>query len=171
MPFFLAPLCAAMAAQPLVALGVGLSAVGAAQQASAQKKQAQYQSQVEQNNAIIAEQNAMDSIRRGAVESAKHGVRIRQTYGSAKAAAAGSGMDVTVQGEVAAKLLRDITTAGAYDMATIRHNASMEARRAMIQKDQFTAQSRLFDLQASSISPMMAGLSAGLGAAVQSDLI
>ena len=72
----------------LLALGVGLQALGAAQQASAQKKQAQYQSQVEQNNAIIAEQNAMDSIRRGAVESAKHGVRIRQTYGSAKAAAA-----------------------------------------------------------------------------------
>lgn len=152
-------------------LALGLQALGAFQKDSARRTQAEYKSEVDRTNAIIAEQNAMDSIRRGQIEAARHGVRVRQTQGAAAATMAAAGLDISIAGEAAALMLEDLRVAGAYDILTIRHNAAMEARRALIQKAEFTASSDLLDMQAASIRPFVSALTTGVSAAVSYDLV
>ena len=49
------------------------------------------------------------------------------------------------------------------DILTLEGNIARESRRARIQGTQYEAQAGLFELEASSISPGLAGLAAGLG--------
>jgi len=140
--------------------------VSAVQQANAQKAQAEYNSAVARNNAIIAEQNAQDVEQRGDVALAQRRQALNQTIGSARSAIAGSGLLVDDAPETTpAMLLDDLTIAGQMDILTLEGNIARESRRARIQGSQFEAQAGLFDLEASSISPGLSGLSAGLGSA------
>lgn len=147
--------------------------VSAVQQANAQKAQAEYNAAVARNNAIIAEQNAQDVEDRGDVALAERRRALSQTIGSARAAIAGAGLLTDdAPGTTPALLLDDLTVAGQMDILTLEGNIAREARRARIQGTQYEAQAGLFDLEASSISPGFAGLSAGLGAASRnSDLL
>jgi hypothetical protein len=61
--------------------------------------------------------------------------------------------------------LGDLRTAGQFDIMTLKSNIDREARRARIEGGEFEAQAGLFDLQASSISPMLAGAAAGFSQA------
>ena len=145
----------------LVSTAVGV--VGAVQQASAQKAQAEYQAAVERNNVIIANQNAADAIDRGRVEADDMRRRVNQSLGSARAAVASNGLLLDDDmSSTSATLLDDMMIAGQLDVLRIHNNAQREERRAKIQGMNFEAQARLYDQKAASISPLMAGLSAGV---------
>lgn len=147
---------------------VAVSTFGAVQQAKAQKAQAEYNAAVSRNNAIIAEQNAQDVEARGDVALAERRRALNQTIGSARSAIAGSGLLLDDDADTTpALLLDDLTVAGNMDILTLEGNIDREARRARIQGNEFEAQAGLFDLQASSISPGLAGVSAGLGSATR----
>lgn len=165
-------------ANPITLTVLALTATAATtysayQQAQAQKAQAEYSSAVARNNAIIAEQNAQDVEQRGDTALAERRRALNQTIGSARAAIAGSGLLVDdTSGTTPALLLEDLTIAGQMDILTLEGNIAREARRARIQGTQYEAQAGLFELEASSINPALAGLSAGLGAASRnSDLL
>lgn len=152
-----------------VAASTVVSVTGAVQQAKAQKAQAEYNSAVARNNVIIAEQDAQDVEQRGDIALAQRRQALDQTIGSARTAIAGSGLLVDDAPETTpAMLLDDLTVAGQMDILTLEGNIARESRRARIQGSQFEAQAGLFDLEASSISPGFAGLSAGLGSAPRS---
>lgn len=140
-----------------------LQGVGMFMQAAAQKQQAEFQAAVQRNNAIIAEQNADAIQQQGKVEEEKHRERIAQSIGTGKVAMAARGLAVDAPGEVGEDLIDDLLLAGGMDILTIRHNVGIEKRRALIQKDQYTAQAQLFDLQASSINPALAGITGFVG--------
>lgn len=139
-----------------------ITTIGAVQQAQAQRAQAQYSAAVARNNAIIAAQNEADIIQRGAVARDIQRTRVNQTIGAARSAIAGSGilLDDT-DGTTSAQLTEDLMSAGQFDIMTLRANVDREARRARIQGSEFQAQAGLFDLQASSINPALAGAAAG----------
>jgi hypothetical protein len=146
----------------LMIASTAVSAVGAYQQAQAQKAQAEYSAQVQRNNAIIAEQNMADIIQRGDVALEKQRQRVRQTVGTARAAMSGSGLLLGgTPGETTSLLEEDLRTAGQMDILTLRGNIEREARRAEIQGINYQAQAGLFDLQASSISPFLSAATAG----------
>jgi hypothetical protein len=148
----------------LAVASTAVQVVGAVQQAQAQKAQAEYNAAVARNNVIIAEQNAQDVEQRGGVALAQRRQALNQTIGTARAAVAGSGLLVDdTTGTTPSALLEDLTVAGQMDILTLEGNIAREARRARIQGSEFQAQAGLFDLQASSISPGLAGLGAGLG--------
>lgn len=156
-------------ADPITMLALASTAVAtvsAVQQANAQKAQAEYNSAVARNNAIIAEQNAQDIEQRGDIAIADRRRALSQTIGTARTAIAGSGLLVDDdQGTTPSLLLEDLSTAGQMDILTLEGNIARETRRARIQGSQFEAQAGLFDLEASSISPGLAGASAGLNSA------
>jgi hypothetical protein len=146
----------------LAIASTAVSAFGAMQQATAQRAQAEYNAAVARNNSIISAQNEADIIQRGEVARNLQSIRIDQTMGAARAAIAGSGMLLEGGGETTTgALLGDLQTAGQFDIMTLKTNIDREARRARIEGGQFQAQADLFDLQASSISPLLAGAAAG----------
>lgn len=155
-----------ISATVLAVASTAVSVIGAVQQAQAQKAQAEYNSAVARNNATIAEQNAQDVEQRGDIALAQRRQALNQTIGSARAAIAGSGLLVDDEpGTTPALLLDDLTVAGQMDILTLEGNIARESRRARIQGAQYEAQAGLFELEASSISPGFAGLSAGLSSA------
>jgi len=138
-----------------------ISTIGAVQQARAQRAQAEYNAAVARNNAIISAQNEADVIQRGEIAKDTLRSRVNQTIGAARASIAGTGFLVDAgAGTTQAALLDDLTTAGQFDIMTLQANIDREARKASIQGTQYEAQAGLFDLQASSISPGLAGLTA-----------
>jgi hypothetical protein len=150
----------------LAIASIAVTTYSAVQQAKAQKAQAEYNAAVQRNNAIIAEQNAVDVEDRGEIALAERRRGLSQAIGSARAAIAGTGFLVDGgEGTTQAGLLDDLTVAGQMDILTLQNNIDREARRARVQGVNYQAQAGLFDLQASSISPGLAGLSAGLGSA------
>ena len=146
----------------LTALSTIMGAASAAQAAQAQKAQAEYQAQVAQNNAIIAGQNEADIIQRGTIATERARTRVNQTLGSARSALSASGLMMNEMGTSGALLQEDLALAGASDILTMKSNIEREARRAKIEGVNFRAQQGLFNLQASSINPLFAGVVGGL---------
>lgn len=128
-------------------------------QAKAAKEQAQYQSAVANNNKIIADRAAEDSIKRGAVEEERKRQDIELLKGKQIAGFAGSGTDLSsgsvfdVVGETAAL--------GELDALTIRSNYARESYEKRVMGMNYGAQGLLYNYQAQSINPWTnAGLSA-----------
>jgi len=139
-----------------------MGAASAYQQAQAQKQQAQYQAAVAENNAIIAAQNEVDIIQRGTIASERARTRVNQTIGTARSALASRGLVMNETGTTTALLQEDLAVAGTSDILTMKSNIEREARRAKIEGINFKAQQGLYNLQASSINPMFAGIVGGL---------
>ena len=150
----------------IVAVAAVISAAAAGystyQQAKSAKEQAHYQSAVANNNKIIADRAADDSIKRGAVEEQRKRQDIELLKGKQIAGFAGSGTDLSsgsvfdVVGETAAL--------GELDALTIRSNYARESYEKRVQGMNYGAQGLLFNYQAQSINP---GTSAGLTAITQ----
>lgn len=144
----------------LTVASTAISAVGAYQQAQAQRQQAEYNAAVARNNATIAEQNARDIVQRGEVARDVQRQRVAQTVGAARAAIASTGLLIDEPGTTPTALIDDLRTAGQFDIMTLKSNIDREERRARIEGSQFQAQAGLFDLEASSINPALAGAAA-----------
>ena len=146
--------------------GAATGAIGAYQQSQAAKAQANYQRQVAENNAVIAQQNATRIRQQAEVAGAEQRERIAATKGAAKARLAANGLLVDDPGDTTASLfLQDIAEIGEYDILKLRDNYEQEARVAEIQGSNYQAQAGLFGLQAAAQSPGFAVASSLLSGA------
>jgi len=131
--------------------GTGMQAISAYQQAQAQKDQYAYQAAVNRNNAIIAQQNADRIHQSQEVAEDEKRDKIKQTHGAANAIMAANGLLVDDTADSTASLLQqDIAEAGAYDILKIHDNYEQEARNAVIQGVNYSAQAGLDMLKSNS---------------------
>ena len=148
----------AVAATAAVA-SAGLSAYSAYEQADAQKKTLNYQSQVAANNATIDLQQRSSSIQQGQLEAQQAQLHQAQILGAQRASLAANGIDLT-QGS-AQDLLTSTKFLGAQDVNTIQSNAARTAWGYDVQAMNDTSTSNLTKWQADSISPIGSALMTG----------
>lgn len=126
-----------------VASGV-MAAGGAIKQGQAQKAQANYQSQVEKNNATIAGWQAEDATKRGAIAEQRQRLQVARLAGTQRAAYGSSGVELSSGSPL--DVLGDTAQLGELDALTIRSNAEREAYGFRAQQSNLTAQSGLTQL-------------------------
>ena len=139
-----------------------VGAMGAIQQANAASASANYQAQVNQNNAILAERNAEDARKRGEVEAQEHQRQVSALRGRQTAAMAANGVDITSGSPL--NILADTSQMGALDTKTIRNNAQREALGYESQGMNFKAEAGLNRMQAKSAKT--AGMIGAVGSVV-----
>lgn len=115
--------------------------MGSIQQGKAAQAQANYQSQVAQNNAQISEWQAADALKRGKVEEDQHRRKVSQLIGSQRASIGASGFDLG--DETSVGIVGDTAAMGELDALTIRNNAAREAWGYRVQGSNYTAESGL----------------------------
>ena len=141
----------------------GMSAIGAYQSVQGQKAQLQYQSQVDANNAKIAEWQANEAKNKGDEEAAKIRRQAEQVKGAQRTSMAARGLDLN---EGTAQELQDQTDFfSMYDQNTVKRNASNEAWAARQQAGNFTSSSQAKAATAKSMSPLMSATTSLLGSA------
>ena len=173
--------------------GIGLQMAGAAQQAKAQRMQleaqadqqraqaeiAKKQEHNELVNAEVAKLNAKEVGKAAEVAIGEKGLAVRQTVATARAALAENGVVVDQRGTTSEALVDDLIAAGAVDVTRILQRSKAEQVRALQQAQNFEMQADIFDThalalrdvarhtdqQAGMISPGLAALTAGFGAA------
>lgn len=156
------------------AASTAVQTFGAIQSAQAQKKQASFRAAVARNNAIINQQRADDTRKRGEAAELAHDRRVSQLIGRQRAVLGSSGADVTGAdfsgGSSALDIIGDTAELGELDKLTIRGNFEREARDFELAGDNATTQSILFQSQSDSISPFLDGTTSLLsGASTLSD--
>lgn len=138
----------------IAAAGLFLTAYGMHQQAQGQKSLANYNAQVADGNAKMAEYAAQDATRRGDEEAAAVRRNADMLKGSQRASMAARGLDLA---EGTAQELQDQTDFFAQtDMATVRNNARREAWSIRQQGANFTSEANMQRATARSISPGLA---------------
>jgi hypothetical protein len=142
--------------------GIAAASYSTYQQAKSAKQQANYQSAVANNNKIIADRAADDSIKRGAVEEQRKRQDIELLKGKQIAGFAGSGTDLS--SESVYDVIGETAALGELDALTIRSNYARESYEKRVMGMNYGAQGLLFNYQAQSINP---GTSAGLTAITQ----
>lgn len=147
-------------------IGAGLSAYGASEQAAAQKNAANYQAQVDAENAKIALAQRSDALQRGELEAQRKMREQAQLIGTQRAALAASGVDVT-QGS-ALDLLASTEFLGQEDVAIIQSNAAREAWGYEIQAGNSGSASNFERWKANQANPTKAGVIAGTSSLLSS---
>lgn len=147
----------------IIAVAAVISAAAAGystyQQSKSAKEQAHYQSAVANNNKIIADRAAEDSIKRGAVEEQRKRQDIELLKGKQIAGFAGSGTDLS-SGSVF-DVIGETAALGELDALTIRSNYARESYEKRVMAMNYGAQGLLYNYQAQSINPWTnAGLTA-----------
>lgn len=120
------------------------------QQAQAQADAANYQAQVDRNNAIMAQQNAQDARRRGDQAQEEQQRKTAQIEGRQRAAFAANGIELTSGSPV--DVLADTATFGELDRQTIGNNAEREARGYEAQRVNFNSSAGLNKMKADNAS-------------------
>ncbi len=156
----------AYTAAAIAVVTAGLTAYSASEQASAQKKAANYQAQVEANNAKIAAWQRTDAINRGEVEAQKSMRERSQLIGKQRAALAANGVDLN-QGS-ALDLLASTEFLGQEEVNTIQSNAAREAWGYQIQGQNYSNNSSFERWKASNANPGKAGAMAGASSLLSS---
>lgn len=107
-----------MAAAPMLMMGLGsiISTVGSIRQGEAAKIAGDYNAQVDDNNAVLAKQQAAEEGRRQEIVAAKQ-------YGAIKANFGGSGLS----GGTAMDVLGNVAANAELDNITIRHGGDVKA--------------------------------------------
>lgn len=133
------------------AVGTGLSAYGMYQQGQSAKAQANYNAQVADNNAKVAEYAALDAQMRGDQEAMKARREGDQLKGAQRATMAARGLDLG-QG-TPLSLLDETDLFSQADQETIRNNAKREAWSIRNQKANYQSEATLQRMTARSINP------------------
>jgi len=138
----------ALAIGSMVASAAGglMGATGARKSADAQAQSANYQAAVARNNQIIAERYGEFAVAKGRGQAEISGYRTRQAIGSAKAAQAASGVDVTSGTPVDVR--QSIKDIGELDAATIVSNSLNEAYGYKVKAANFGAEAQLDTMKA-----------------------
>lgn len=147
-------------------IGAGISAYSASEQASAQKKQLNYQAKVDANNAKIAEWQRSDALQRGEIEAQNSMRQQAQLIGAQRATLAANGTDIT-QGS-SLDLLTSTKFTGAADVNQIQNNAAREAWGFTVDAANTRASQNLTEWQANSINPTKVGVMTGVGSLLSS---
>lgn len=143
-----------------------MSAFGAYSQADAQKQQANYQAQVDRNNATIASQQRSDALQRGEIAAEQSMQKQAQMLGQQRASLAANGVDLT-EGS-AQDLLATTKFLGAADVNTIQSNAAREAWGYSIQGMNSSAAAALDQWKADNTNPVAIGAMSGFGSLLNS---
>lgn len=102
-----------------------MGGVSAIQQGQAQAAAMNYNAQVAEMNATLADRAAKDALRRGAAEEQQKRMEISALQGRQRAAMAANGVDLTFGSPL--DTLVDTAVMGELDALTIRRNAAREA--------------------------------------------
>lgn len=121
-----------------MAAATAFSAYGAYQQGQSSKDLANYNAQVDQNNAKAKQYAAEDASRRGGIAEDAHRAKVRQMLGTQRATMAANGGDLTDQSSM--NILSDTARYGELDALTLRSNAAREAWGLNVQADNDLAQ-------------------------------
>ena len=130
-----------VAALVLTGIGTGVAAYGQYQSGVAQRQQANYQSKVAKNNAIMADRAAEGARSRGSVEELQSRLRTKQAIGTQRARSASMGVQVDTGS--ALDLVGDISQAGEFDALNIRYATELEAGGYTDQARQFRSDAQL----------------------------
>lgn len=147
------PVIAAVASIAAGAIG----AVGAVQSANAAKASANYNAQVQENNAKVAERNRSMSLDQTESEAAMKDREMRRTLSTIRANYGKSGLDMAGS---ALDVLEDSALEGAQDIQTIRYQGAV---RAQGYTDEATAQRN--GAQLSKMNAKSQGTAGAIGAA------
>lgn len=128
------------------AAGTAVQAAGAEEAGQAKANMAAYQSQVAQNNAIIAARDSRLDIQAGEVAATNQGLRTRATVGQEKAAQGAAGIDVNTGS--APDVRAGTEQLGMLDALTIRSNAAKQAYAKEVEANSDTAQGQLYTAEA-----------------------
>lgn len=124
---------------PATAITVGLGILGKVQESKATSASAKYNSQIAENNRILAERNRNDALERGKDDELTFRRQIAGLKGSQRAAFGASG--VTLDSGSPADVLTDTAVLGELDALTVRQNAQREAYGFGIQATNFATES------------------------------
>lgn len=165
LPAVLAPI-AAFAAEnaTLISLaGMGMSAYGAYQQASAAKSAAKYEAAVADANAKVSEFKAQDAQDRAQVDAENLGRQQAAMRGKQKATIAANGIDLA--SESAGSILNATDFYGLADQKTAVDNGAREAWGYRTQGANYQAEAQMQRSKASNISPFGSLATSLLGSA------
>jgi multidrug efflux pump subunit AcrA (membrane-fusion protein) len=135
--------------------GMVMSAMSSYQQSKAQQASMDYQAEVAHNNAISAEYQAQDAIKRGEVAEADQRRRTAMMKGSQTARLAANGLDIS-EGS-ALNILSDTDWMGEQDALTVRDNASREAWAYRQQGANSQSNSNMLSASADAQNPLFSG--------------
>lgn len=152
-----------VAALPMMAAGVGLSAAGSYNQAAAQKGALNYDAIVNENNAQIAQYQAQVAQTVGARQEQNSRLQTADLYGAQRAGMAANGVALD-QGS-ASDVLTSTRMMGERDALTIRDNTAQRVWEDQQQASNFRARANASRAAASSVNPLLAGASSLLGGA------
>ena len=134
--------------------GMVMSAMSSYQQSKAQQASMDYQADVAHNNAITAEYQAQDAVKRGEVAEAEQRRRTSMMKGSQTARLAANGLDIS-EGS-ALNILSDTDWMGEQDALTVRDNASREAWAYRQQGANSQSNSNMLSASADAQNPLFA---------------
>lgn len=155
---FLAPIAGVIGA----VASAGASVIGGIAAGNAQKQAADYNAQVQQNNAITAQRNATIASEMGEQQAQQRGMQTAQNVGKAKAVFGAAGIDPLTGS--ASDTESGIESAGLTDVQTIQSNAARQAWGYQTQASNFQAQAGLDIMQGQNEqeSSFLSGGSSGL---------
>lgn len=137
----------------------GIGTISAIQGGNAANEQAKFQAAVSRNNAVFAERQAADAIKRGAVEEKQQRLATSKLLGAQRSAF--SANNVAIDSGSPLDVLEFTAGQGELDALIIRNNAARSAVGFRFQGSGFSSQSKL-DL-ARGRSAKQAGIASGVG--------
>lgn len=142
-----------------------VGAYGAYSSSQAAKAQAEYQSDVERNNAIIAGYQREDALARGGEEANRVQREAERLRGSQVARLASNGLDISSGTPLA--ILEDAAYFGQVDANTVRNNAAREAWGYDVQQNNALSSADMYKTAAKNQKPALAAGLSLLGSAGQ----
>lgn len=115
----------AVAPMAMMAGSTAMGVAGAISQGNAQKRMAEYESQVARNNAEIASRNEVKAYKAGAMEAQQQRTKMATLLGSQRAGYGASGVDVNTGS--AREVQKSSQSLGYQDLLTIRENTRAKA--------------------------------------------
>lgn len=146
--------------------GAGMSAIGAFNQAQGQKDAYNYQASIDEQNVLIAKEQASQALQVGQTEEQSANLKTAQTFGSQRAAMASNGIDISSSGS-AIDVLSTTKYLGARDALTIHDNALRAAWGYNVQATTAQNSANFMKYAAKSISPAKSAFGSLLGGAGQ----
>ncbi|WKJ88752.1 hypothetical protein QZJ86_12040 [Methylomonas montana] len=156
----------AFVAAAAAVIGAGLSAYSASEQASAQKKAANYQAQVEANNAKIAGYQRSAALQQGEEQAQQSMMEQSQLRAKQIASMAANGVDLNSGS--ATDILATTDFLGKQDVNAIQNNAARKAWGYQVESGNYDAQSNLSKWKADNTNPAKIGAITGASSLLSS---
>lgn len=150
----------------VAAVGAGVSAYSASEQADASKKAANYRAQVEANNAKIASYQRSAALQQGEEEAQRSMMEQSQTLARQRAALASNGVDLNSGSAI--DLQATTKFLGQQDVNAIQDNAARKAWGYQVDSSNYQAESNLSKWKSTSTNPTKVGVITGVSSLLSS---